>query len=468
MKNLILVWWQSLEERPVLWLIIILVISFGLRLTVLATAENIPGEETRREEMSRESLEFGQLTYCNNYFPFCEEGDPSASVAPVPILVFMAFMGLFHNSGLQLIVLLQMALDLITVVLTYKISMHMFGNRQGALLAALLWGIYLPAIAVIEIRLEAEAFFTCFVAAGLLAYLTGLSNKRFRYWIIAGIFFGLATLSREAFLYFPPILVFFTIIRSWRQWRQHLAQSGLLLATFVLVLSPWIIRNALIFQAFVPGSTLTGYNMYRYNHLIMSDERQPPDVVLQEILPFLSEDQVANLINNYNINPSLPVYFRNVSNTEMERVIEQLLTQPGFARGNENEVETDHLFRQATLKLIKEQPDRYLLLSAYRLIPLWTNLSREDGGLSESTWRLIGLVNIVLLLLGTMTLIRLRRNILSPVILPILLLIGYFTLGHILVHARFRFVIPLIPYVMIFAAAQCVYWAGKIYTKKST
>ena len=261
----------------------------------------------------------------------------------------------------------------------------------------------------------------------------------------------------------------------WRQWRRRLVQSGVLLATFILVLSPWVIRNALIFHAFVPGSTLTGYNMYRHNHLIMSDERLSPEVVVQEILPFLSDNDLIHLINNHrtiaylyhHIDLSLPVYFRNVSNTEMEGAIEQLLAQPGFARGDENEVETDQLFRQATLKLIKEHPDRYLLLSVYRLIPLWTNLFYEDGGLSDSTWRLIGLANIVLLLLGVMTLIRLRRNILSPVILPILLLIAYFTLGHILVHARFRFVMPLTPYVMAFAAAQCVYWASRFITKRA-
>lgn len=466
MTKLILVWWQSLESRPILWLSIIVLLSFSLRLSLLLNPENILAETTRREKITLESIEYNELTYCNSYFPFCKGGEPSASVVPLPILISMAFVKLFDYPGFYLVVLLQMLLNLITILLIYKIALHMVNSQHTALLAAFLWGIYMPPIYVVELRIEAESMFTCFMAAGFLAFFTGLANNQRRYWALTGLFFGLAALSREAMLYFPFILVFFLLIQSIKSWRRCLTHSGILLATFIIVLSPWIVRNALVFHAFVPGSTLAGYNMYRHNHLLASDERLSSETVLQKVFPFLARN---NLINHPNVSYlyhtidfSAPVYFRNVSNTETKKAIKQLLAQPDVARGDENEVETDQLFKRETIKIIKAHPGRYLLLSVYRFIPLWTNLFYEDGGLTDSTWRIIGLINLILLALSVMTIIRWRHKIISPFIFPILLLIAYFMFGHMAVHSKFRFVLPLMPYIMVFAADQIVYGFNKL------
>ena len=77
----------------------------------------------------------------------------------------------------------------------------------------------------------------------------------------AGILFGLAVLTRETVLYFLPLAA------VWLAWRRPggLRRAALLLAAAVLVVTPWTLRNWLVFDAFVPVSTAGALNLWQGN-----------------------------------------------------------------------------------------------------------------------------------------------------------------------------------------------------------
>ncbi len=423
------------------WLTAVLLVSIAVRGAVLAVS-TIPSYESRRQHIASLTVEYGKLEFCNHYFPFCGPGnDTTASVGPVPILVFAALMSFFEQQFLYPAVILQLLLSLSTAFVIYRLSLRLFDNPSSALLGAFLWGTYLPIINPLGLALESETIFTFFLSLGVLMLLRGLSGDRPLDWFIAGACFGLVTLSRSSFLLFPLILFPLVLLIPFERFQRRLVNYGILLIVFTAFQTPWTLRNYRVFEAFVPGNTLGGYNLYRHNHIL--------------------EDRN---------------YFRYVYHPEMIAATALLVEGRDDLRGDENELEMDRVYRQEAIEIIKAHPLRYLALSLYRFIPLYTNYGVDDESLSPMAWSAIGLENILLLALAAAAVVRRRvwpRTLVVPaavmaarmtaaVSLVPAALIVYFTLGHMLVVARMRFIVPVMPFVIAFAADQCVYWAMRL------
>ncbi len=77
----------------------------------------------------------------------------------------------------------------------------------------------------------------------------------------AGFLWGLAVLTRETVLYFLPLAAL------WLAWRRPggARRAALLVATTLLVVLPWTLRNKLLFDAFVPVSTAGALNLWQGN-----------------------------------------------------------------------------------------------------------------------------------------------------------------------------------------------------------
>jgi 4-amino-4-deoxy-L-arabinose transferase-like glycosyltransferase len=253
-----------------------------------------------------------------------------------------------------------------------------------------------------------------------------MGKKNILIWLVAGFCLGLAALSRSVLIYFIPVLSIALLITPIMTVKRRLMNIGLTILAFVVVLTPWTIRNFNAFNAFIPGVTLSGYNLYRHNHILEDDD-----------------------------------YLRYVYNREMKAAQRQLLEDNAdILRGDENEYEMDQLYRQEAMEIILANPFRYLLLSLYRFIPLWTNYGVRYGYISDLTWNISGLVNLIFLALAIFSLVR-RRGMRPPEIIPIVMLLSFYTVSYMLVNARMRFIIPLIPFVLVFTSDQIISLASK-------
>ena len=120
-------------------------------------------------------------------------------------------------------------------------------------------------------------------------------------------------------------------------------------------------------------------------------------------------------------------------------------------RGNEHEMGA--FYRAEALSIIRAHPKRYLQLSLLRFLGVWTPVRDYRLDRLPAEIGILGAANLVLLALAVAT--ALRRRLVSPrVLLPIVLLIACYTVGHMLVNARMRYVGPLIPLVVVLAAEQ--------------
>jgi hypothetical protein len=413
-------------------ILIILTLALGIRFYVLFAYE-LPLEKTRRQEIATTLEKRRDWSFCNTYFPFCgPKNNTTASVEPLPILTYAAIISIFETQAEYFGILLQMTLGLVSIGILYLIIRLLLKDHRPAFLGAFLWGVYIPLILETEASLKGEAFFILFLLLGMFFIVLGLKKKHMLIWLLAGFCLGLAALSRSVVIYFIPILSISLLVTPILAVKRRILNIGLIIVAFVVVMTPWTVRNFNVFNAFIPGVTLSGYNLYRHNHILENDG-----------------------------------YLRYVYNREMKAAQKNLLEDNvDILRGDENEYEMDQFYRQEAMEIIIANPFRYLLLSLYRFIPLWTNYGVRYGYISDLTWNISALVNLVFLALAVFSIFR-RRGVRPPEIIPIVTLILFYTLSYMLVNARMRFIIPLIPFVLIFTSDQIISLATNLKLKSN-
>ena len=165
-------------------------------------------------------------------------GIPTASRPPFYPALIAAFWW-SDSAPVTEVVLLQIICGAATVVLVYLIAKDRFSHRV-ALLAAL-GATFAPMAVHYTAVILTEAVFTFLLALGF--FLWGRNRG-----VAAGVAFGLAALTRTTVIPFLGGLLLLTFLPPWRHNRR------LYVLFFVgasVVMSVWIIRNAVVFRKFI-------------------------------------------------------------------------------------------------------------------------------------------------------------------------------------------------------------------------
>jgi hypothetical protein len=138
------------------------------------------------------------------------------------------------------------------------------GVAQAAgLLAAFAVAVYPPFIhATGELMSEPPAILT--LPAAVLAFLWASEKKRAWASLVPGLLFGLTAMFRPEYLVVGAAFVILAALRVGfaRGWRPGLVGAGLLLASLLLPIVPWTIRNLDVLDRVVPISTGSGKALY--------------------------------------------------------------------------------------------------------------------------------------------------------------------------------------------------------------
>jgi 4-amino-4-deoxy-L-arabinose transferase-like glycosyltransferase len=177
---------------------------------------------------------------------------PTAEYPPM----FPFFLSLFARLGVRSVEgqrLVMAGVGSATVVFVAMIGRRVAGTAVG-LLAGALAAVY-PMLFLAETTLMSESLFVFFVTAALL--LTYAAADRPGPWRFAalGAVLGLATLTRAEAL---VLAVFLVVPLVWRLrdssiWRR-VGMGALVFAVAAVVVVPWSVRNARVFNEFVPVS----------------------------------------------------------------------------------------------------------------------------------------------------------------------------------------------------------------------
>jgi 4-amino-4-deoxy-L-arabinose transferase-like glycosyltransferase len=362
----------------------------------------------------------GYISCKPNYFPFCgPRNQVTAMREPLPVLAFAAIAFLTKESLLAAaasIVLINICIVVTVFYLTRELS-----NTRTGLLAALLWACYLPPVRLFYSQISGDLFACLGMTAGLYYFLRAQKTGQNRSWLASGLLFGLAILSRSAVLLvavFLSLSLFFWLVPRIRDISPFRLRSfyPVILFTFAwaVVISPWILRNTLVFGRPVIGSTLSGYYLYRQNYILPTQN-----------------------------------YLRFVSGGEFQPIVEEMASRRPGLTGTENEAQMNEIYLDEAMRIIKAHPLRYLELSAYRFPMFWFNWKvNEVYGKGNTTGdTLMIFQNLLLIVCGVVGLWGRFRQA-----WPVVVVVVSFTGLYMAVMAHLPYSIPVVPGLVALSA----------------
>lgn len=359
-----------------------------------------------------------------NYFPFCKPGDLTAAREPAPVFLFAIIIRFAHDSlwaGTSAMLVLHLATTVGLFFLTRRLTHSHLSESMSvalALIAAALWAMYIPVNDILH-EISGELLATCSVVWATYLVYDLRPDGRNRRWAIAGALFALSALSRSSMLILGLVIVGTIFLQRWiersntgQRAKQLFAAPLACLAAMALLYAPWLARNSIAFNHLIAGSTLTGYNLFRQNNTLAQDT--PPLFV----------------------------------GPEASQAVTALIARRTDLSGKESEAEMDVVYRSEALNIIRAHPTGYLLLSAARFIPLWFDYGVEQAYGNPYDWdeQLVAVENAIILLLMVIGWLAAKR-IATPLVMGIVI----YSMTYMLVIARMRYAVAIMPLVLVVA-----------------
>jgi hypothetical protein len=416
----------SIDERPAAALLVImgLVVLLGIVKLWLNPPSLEFNWENRWWQIAVNVARGDGYVSCKSiYFPFCGPGnDATAMREPLPVLLF-ALIALLTNESLLAAAASGVIVNLGVVVALFLLTRELCDTRTGVL-AALLWACYLPPIRVLYPQPSGDMLAALAITCGMFHFLRARSTNSRWDWLAAGVWFGLAILSRSAALFMALALTAGQLLppRSAKgtpdqSLIRRLGPAASFALAWMLIALPWYTRNYLVFDRPVIGSTLSGYYLYRQNHILPSDH-----------------------------------YLRFVSGAEFVPVIQAMVARRSDLQGTENEAAMDHVYREEALRVITAEPLRYLALSGYRFLMLWFDWGvKEVYRRQNSPGDYLTMIQHALLLVGGVVGFRGRWRRAWPLAVSV----AVFSLIYMAVMAHLLYVVPIVPLLVALSAIAC-------------
>jgi 4-amino-4-deoxy-L-arabinose transferase-like glycosyltransferase len=175
--------------------------------------------------------------------------------------VYPYFIGIIYSlfGTLTAVKLVQCLLGALLVPAVGRMGKEALGERAG-LVAAAITAFY-PELIWFCVHFWAETVFVVLLWWGLERLLQADVRGSVGVTVASGLLLGLAVLTRETVLYFLPFAAL------WLAWRRPGGgrRAAVLLATALLVILPWTLRNWIVFRTFVPVSTAGALNLWQGN-----------------------------------------------------------------------------------------------------------------------------------------------------------------------------------------------------------
>ena len=364
-----------------------------------------------------------------DYFPFCGPANQATAMRePLPVLL-MALVAAATNESLLAAALLGVGANLLIIAAVFWLARELAGPPAG-IVAALLWAIYLPPIRLFYSHVSGDLFATLGVTCGLAFLLRARRSGKPVHWLGAGLCLGLAMLARSAVLAVALVLTLGLLV--WpraeakggsARYASRLSPALLFALAWAVTISPWFVRNYVVFDRPVLGSTLSGYYLYRQNHMLASDD-----------------------------------YLRFVSGGEFAPVLKAMVARHPGLRGTENEAEMDHVYRAEALRIIASEPARYALLSLFRFPMLWFNWGvNAVYRIPDTAGDYVMMLQQALLLAGGLA--GLRGNWRQA--WPLAASVAAFSLLYMAVMSHLPYIIPIMPLLAALSAAAIVRYGGR-------
>jgi 4-amino-4-deoxy-L-arabinose transferase-like glycosyltransferase len=185
---------------------------------------------------------------------------PSAYMPPaLPDLYYFFFSVFGDNSyGYIMILLFNVLISVLSIVIIYYVSLRIY-NKNTALLTAVFTAFY-PVYIYSSLIFSTVVYFHLFSSLCFFYFIQTEDNKNekeaLKYIVLFAVTLGL-------FIYFRAEVLLLSLIFSILYlFRKQYKYSLIILFIPMILISPWTIRNYIVFGKIIPVTTSAGYNFY--------------------------------------------------------------------------------------------------------------------------------------------------------------------------------------------------------------
>jgi len=361
---------------------------------------------------------------------------------------FLAFLSFITGSSIFWVKFLQILVCGGTAFYIYKLAVHLFNQRVG-IVAGIMYALY-GTLLYYEVMFLIPVVFVFFLTWGMYRLIAFKDSTSYKTWLITGIIFGLAAISRPNILLVLPVLAIwlFFITDKTSTVVNRIKKPALVFIGVVLMILPVTIRNIIVTDEFSLISTQGGVNFYIGNNPVANGlTMNMPEIDLNESL---SWDQF------------------------IPATIAAAQREKGMAL---TEAEASSFWTTKAVNFIIENPGKFIKLTWQKTVYLVSGFENSDNSdiyyergksylYSALLWNNglrfpFGLL-FPIFVLG----IYFTRNDFKKLLPLYLFLLAYIpTIVLFLVTARHR--LPLIPFLIIIAAAGIVYVIKLLRSRKN-
>ncbi|MDR1915043.1 MAG: hypothetical protein LBQ58_00510 [Synergistaceae bacterium] len=342
-----------------------------------------------------------------------------AHTMPFNGMIYAIFYKIFGEGILFIksVRVLQAFIHILTAIGAAAISFSVFRNKTTALIVLFSMIIY-PSLLAYQCMLMTETFFIFFLVWGF-AFLFLWERGATPMFVYATLTFMLSLYVRPVITTLMPVLIGVRCLVLENFWRNRIKFVILSCAIFIVCMSPWWIRNWSVFGEFVPFAPSSG-NLY---------------------------------LGNNPVNKTAGIDW----STDVDQEVVSRINSSG------DELLISKEYMKEAKKYIVENKAIFLRNMWLKFKRFWNFTSNYKGEKYSTAFRLY---NLSLLLswgvacpLGIVSVFLNRKK--WRELLPIYLLIIYYTFIHTVVIASIRYRLPIEPFFIIMGA-DCVF---RIYNK---
>lgn len=315
-----------------------------------------------------------------------------------------------------------------TPVLLYKFSKNMF-NQRVAFVAAIIYFFYLPSIFTV-ITFSGGVIYHLF-ALSILYMLSKLNTdyRKINYVIIA-VLLALQTLIRSEFLLLSLFLLFAAYLINKKR-EGEFKRIVLTVGIFIIAISPWVIRNTIVFDKLVPIVSHPWHEFWRGSNEFSTGgslgEGEQPNWLGKERFP------------------------------DLHAALDSLEYDQRF------ELRADSVFKSHTVSYWKNNPANSVYLAVKRVIILWTFDPYTPR--VRTIAYIIPTMLVSIMFFGAFSMFRIELNKYRDSIIYFLVFAAYYSLLIFAVNFEARYQVYLQSTIIPIAAFFPVYLLDK-YSKK--
>ena len=199
--------------------------------------------------------------------------------------LYPAFISLFYllfGKIIWIVLLAQIFVDTITCLFLFLSIKNLISSPIG-FYSAFIFALN-PFLIMRSVTLMSDTLFIFFCVLFYYFLVKVFLLKSTKYIILSAIFLGIATLVRPITIYLPLLVILFFLIVNRKKFNNAIKMALLFGLFFLLSISPWIIRNYIVFNE-IFFSTSGSYNLLMLYVVPMEVERRKlPTTVVENLL----------------------------------------------------------------------------------------------------------------------------------------------------------------------------------------